>query len=641
MKDSRMLGAFRPLAATFAFGILLLLSGSSTAQKPSGDAMVDRMKKDIFFLASPECEGRGIETKGIEKAADYVAETFKKAGLKPAMKDGSYFQPFTIVMGAKLGKPTAFTLTGPDDAKKEPKLGAEYSPMAFSPTSKMVGDLIFVGYGITAPALKYDDYEGQDVEGKIVVIIRRSPRYGVKGDKRFDTTTPDGEDSTHAAFVTKIEVAVKHKAAGMIIVNDTGAAGKNDPLMQYDSRMTGGTMAKFPVMFLKRELLDGVLAAGPWKSLTELETAINADLKPRSFAIKGWKADAEVTVAREELKAKNVVGVLEGSGPLKDETVVIGAHYDHVGYGLWGSAGGKDAAGKIHYGADDNASGTTGLMELARRFGAMKNRQGRRIVFIAFSGEERGLLGSQYYCKEPLFPLDKTVAMINMDMIGRTKLVPVDWLGLFGKKDRLVVYGTGTGDGFSKLAEETAGKADFRLFKVEASASNSDNDSFYRKKIPVLFLFTGLHGEYHRPTDKPETIDVAGMKRVADVAQQMVENLTTRETAPKYAVVRTPAPLDPSSIAPSTPKGPAGPRLGILPNYAYEGTGVLLEGVVPGGVAEKAGLKEDDVIVEIAGKPTPNLTAYMSTMGAQKVGSTVEIVVERKGKKMTLKAELK
>ena len=511
------------------------------------------MQKDIFFLASPECEGRGIETKGIEKAADYVADTFKKAGLKPAMKDGSYFQPFTIVMSAKLGKPNAFTLTGPDDAKKEPKLGAEYSPMGFSPTSKMAGDLIFVGYGITAPELKYDDYAGLDVEGKIVVMLRRSPRYGAKGDKRFDTTVPDGEDSNHAAFVSKIEVAAKHKAAGMIIVNDSTAAGKNDPLMQYDSRMTrsGTVPAKFPVLILKRELLDEILAAGPSKSLTDLETAINADLKPRSFAIKGWKADAEVTVTREDLKAKNVVGVLEGSGPLKDETVVIGAHYDHVGYGLWGSAGGKAAAGKIHYGADDNASGTTGLIELARRFGAMKNRQGRRIVFIAFSGEERGLLGSQYYCKEPLYPLDKTAAMLNMDMIGRTKLVPVDSFGLFGKKDRLVIYGTGTGDGFGKLAEETAGKADFRLFKVEASASNSDNDSFYVKKVPVLFLFTGLHGEYHRPADVPEKIDVQGMKRVADVAQQMLENLTTRETAPKYAVVRTPAPLDPSSIAPT------------------------------------------------------------------------------------------
>ena len=147
---------------------------------------------------------------------------------------------------------------------------------------------------------------------------------------------------------------------------------------------------------------------------------------------------------RTEFKVKNVVGVLEGKGPLADETVVIGAHYDHVGYGTFGSLGGKDAKGKIHYGADDNASGTTGLIELARRFGAMKDRQGRRIVFIAFTAEERGLYGSIHYCKEPLFPLEKTAAMINMDMIGRTKPVPADWLGIWGKKDRLVVYGTGT-----------------------------------------------------------------------------------------------------------------------------------------------------------------------------------------------------
>lgn len=632
-----MSGTFRPLAATLAFGALLALSGSSLAQKPPDDPIIDRMQKDIFFLASPECEGRGIETKGIEKAADYVAENFKKAGLKPAMKDGSYFQPFTVIMSAKLGKPTAFTLTGPEDAKKEPKLGAEYSPMGFSPTSKMAGDLVFAGYGVSAPTLKYDDYEGLDVAGKIVVMLRRTPRYGAKGDKRFDTTVAADEDSIHAAFATKIEVATKHKAAGIIIVNDTTAAGKNDPIMQYAMHASGTVPAGFPVLSLKREILDEILASAKQKSLKEIEEGINDKLKPQSFAIKGWKANAEVTVAREEIKAKNIVGVLEGAGPLKDETVVIGAHYDHVGYGMWGSAGGAAAKGKIHYGADDNASGTTGLMELARRFGAQKNRQGRRIVFIAFSGEERGLLGSIHYCKEPLFSLEKTVAMINMDMIGRTKEVPVDWLGLFGKKDRLVVYGTGTADCFGDLVDCTGKMCDFKLNTIKAGTGPSDHDSFYRKKIPVLFLYTGTHGEYHKPTDVPEKINVAGMKKTTDFAELMANDLLTRVSPPKYSVARDPwsDPTDPR------PTRPTGPRLGILPDYNYEGAGLRLEGVTPGGIAEKAGLKDGDVIVEIAGKPVANITAYMTAMGGQKPGTTIDIVVERKGKKMTLKADLK
>lgn len=631
-----MSGTFRPLAATLALLALSALAAPTSAQKPFDDPILDRMQKDIFFLASPECEGRGIETKGIQKAADYVAEAFQKAGLKPAMKDGSYFQPFTIVMSSKLGKPTALTLSGPGDAKKEPKLGVEYSPMAFSPAGKAAGELVFAGYGISAPALKYDDYEGLNVEGKFVVVLRRAPRYGVKGDKRFDTTVPDGEDSTHAAFVSKIEAATAHKAAGLVIVNDTGAAGKNDPLMQYDARMTGGTAAKFPVLFVKREVLDEVLAAGPWKALADLETAINADLKPRSFPVAGWKANSEVTVAREEIKAKNVVGVLEGTGPLKDETVVIGAHYDHVGYGLWGSTGGAAAKGKIHYGADDNASGTTGLMELARRFGAQKDRAGRRLVFVAFSGEERGLLGSIHYCKEPPFPLGATAAMLNMDMIGRTKPVPVDWLGLFEKKDRLLVYGTGTGTGFDPLVDGTTKKFDFKVTKLAGGTGPSDHDSFYRKGVPVLFLYTGLHAEYHKPTDVPEKINVAGMKKVTDYVETLAADLVTRDARPKYLVVKG------QSGDPTAPESrPTGPRLGILPgNYESETGGVLVEGVSPGGAAEAAGVKDGDIIVEIAGKPVPNITAYMGAMGAQKPGTTIDVVVERKGKKLTLKAKL-
>jgi hypothetical protein len=627
----------RRLAGALAAGALLALAAPSPAQKPFEDPVLERMRQDIFFLAGPDCEGRGIDTKGIEKAAERVADTFKAAGLKPAMKDGSYFQPFNVTMSAKLGKPTAFTLLGPGGAKKEQELNKTYSPMGFSPSGTAKADLVFAGYGVSAPNLKYDDYAGLDVKGKFVVVMRRIPRYNEKGEKRFDTAVEASDDSTHAAFATKIEVAQRHKAAGLIIVNDSTAAAKTDPIATYQQHASGTTPATFPVIFLKRAALDEVLAAAKQKSLTEIEEAINKNLKPESFAITGWRADAEVTVERKDVRAKNIVGVLEGAGPLKDETVVIGAHYDHVGYGTFGSAGGPTAKGKIHYGADDNASGTTGLMELARRFGAIKSRAGRRIVFVAFSAEEIGLVGSQFYCKEPLFPLDKTVAMINMDMIGRTKPVPADWLGLFGKKDRLVVYGTGTSEGFADLVLEANKKTDFKLSTITAGTGPSDHDSFYRKKVPVLFLYTGTHGEYHKPADKPELIDVPGMKKTADFAEFLLTRMSTQESPPKYVAVKDPwtDPTDPR------PARPTGPRLGILPSYTFEGAGVLLEGVTPGGVAEKAGLKDGDIILEVAGKATPNVGAYMTAMGAQKLGATIDIVVERKGKKMTLKAELK
>jgi Zn-dependent M28 family amino/carboxypeptidase len=634
-----MIRTFRPLAAAAFVAILaiLVLAGPSAAQKPFEDPVLARMRKDIFFLAGPECEGRGVGTKGVDKAADYIAESFQKAGLKPAMKDGSFFQPFPVRLGAELATPTSFALIGPGDAKKEPKLGTDYTPMGYSPTGKASGELVFAGYGITAPALKYDDYEGLNVEGKIVVILRRTPRYDVKkGDKRFDTSVPDGEDSEHAPFDAKIELAAKHKAAALIIVNDATASKKGDEIFRFSTHAIGTNPAPFPVLFMKRALFDELLAAGKHKPLAEVEAAIDEKLKPLSFEMKG-KANIQVTVKIKEVQAKNVVGVLEGAGPMADETVVIGAHYDHLGYGERNSMLGPGGAGKVHYGADDNASGTTGLIELARRFGAQKNRQGRRVVFIAFSGEEEGLFGSQFYCKEPLFPLDKTTTMINMDMIGRTKLVPTDWLGLFEKKDRLLVYGTGTGDNFNELVDAVTRKSDFKVTKLATGRGPSDNLSFCDRKVPVLYLYTGSHSDYHRPTDTPEKIDVPGMKKVTDFVEALAGDALTRPTRTKYAVVKEPY-RDPTD---DTPRGPTGPRLGIMPDYAYAGMGLRLSGVSQGTPADVAGLKEGDVIVEIAGKPVRNVGSYMTVMSTQKPGSTIEVVVERDGKKLTLKAELK
>jgi membrane-associated protease RseP (regulator of RpoE activity) len=228
--------------------------------------------------------------------------------------------------------------------------------------------------------------------------------------------------------------------------------------------------------------------------------------------------------------------------------------------------------------------------------------------------------------------------MINMDMIGRSKEVPADWLGLFGKKDRLVVYGTGTADCFADLVDCAGQKCEFKLSTLKAGTGPSDHDSFYRKRIPVLFLYTGTHNEYHKPTDVPEKINVPAMKKATDFAELVASDLLTRVAPPKYAAVSDPwnDPTDPR------PRGPQGPRLGFAPgNYESPDGGVLVESVSPGGPAEKAGIKNGDIIVEIAGKPVKNIVGYMSAMSGQKLGTTIDVVVQRKGKKMTLKAELK
>ena len=387
---------------------------------------------------------------------------------------------------------------------------------------------------------------------------------------------------------------------------------------------------------MKRAAFDKLLADAGRKKLADIEKGIDETLKPASFEITGWKADGTVTVNRNEIAAKNVVGVIEGSGPLANETVVIGAHYDHLGDGRYGSMAGAKARGQTHFGADDNASGTTGLLELARRYGAAKDREGRRIVLIAFSGEERGLLGSVHYCKNPMFPHESTVAMLNMDMIGRSKLVAGDWLELT-KKDRLIVYGTGSADTFDALVTEKNKKYDFKLSKLPAGTGPSDHDSFYRKKVPVLFFYTGTHDNYHQPTDTPDRINVPAMRKVVDLVQDLADTLTTVPTPPKYLVTRD-AWTDPTS--PHATTGTAkltGPKLSLRPDYSYEGDGMRLEGVTEGGAAAKAGLKEGDVVIELNGKPTKSVQGYMSALNGMKPGVEADVVILRGGKKMTLK----
>ena len=613
------------------WAVLLALSSAASAADKETDAALERMKKDIFFLAGDECAGRGTGQPGNEVAGKYIAEAFEKAGLKPAGTKG-YFQPFTIPGATKLGAPVKLRLAGPEAQAIEVKLLAEFTPVGNTGAGKLSGELVFVGYGITAEKLKYDDYAGLDVKGKVVVMLRRTPRAESK-EKPFDAD----ENSPFPGLATKVENAEKRGVAGIIFVNDRTYGKGADDLLDF-RRGAFGNAAKIPVLMMKRSGLEHMLASQD-KKLTDLEEAIDKDNAPRSLALTGWSATGEVTITKQETNARNVVGVLEGSGPLAEETVVVGAHYDHLGTGQQqGSLGGAAARGKVHFGADDNGSGTTGLMELARRYGAMKDRVGRRIVFIAFSGEELGLLGSVHYCKEPTFPLDKTAFMLNMDMIGRS--IEVDDGGKM--KDRLVVYGHGTGEGFEKYIDDTNKKYDFKLFKIPGGLGPSDHDSFYRKKIPVMFFFTGTHKDYHRPTDTPDKINVRAMKKVTDMAETVMTHFATEPERPKYLVARG-GWEDPTEERRGTPAPSASrakmPKLGIMPgNYEEEDKGVLVEEVSPGGAAEKAGLKAGDLIIDIGGKPVKNINGYMTILAGQKAGVEIEVTVMRKKEKVTVKA---
>jgi hypothetical protein len=392
--------------------------------------------------------------------------------------------------------------------------------------------------------------------------------------------------------------------------------------MDFNYTAFGASPSRVPVMHVKRSVVDDLLRSSRDATLTQIEQDIDRDLKPRSGPLKGWTADLEVSVNRPKLDVKNVIGVLEGAGPLANETVIVGAHYDHLGFGGPFSLAKNQKEPKIHYGADDNASGTTVLLELARRFAAKKKQEGRRIVFMAFSGEESGLLGSEHYCKNPLYPLADTAAMVNLDMVGRLRPDAKT------QKDNLIVYGTGTSKTFDGMIDGLNQKYEFQLKKVPGGTGPSDHASFYAKKIPVLFFFTGEHADYHRPTDTAEKLNLVGMRKIADLVENVVDQLRTVPERPDYI-----------KVAATPMGGPAGPRIGIRPDYGDAEEGVLLSGVVEDGPAAKAGLKGGDRIIEVGGKPARNLETYMVLMGRYKKGDEIELTIVRDKKKTAVKVK--
>lgn len=611
-----MLLSYRAALVLFALGVTALFVPTASTQDTKEDASLERMRKDVTYLASDECEGRGVGTKGLDKAADYIADQFKKAGLKPGGVDGTYFQPFPFATNAQLDGESELILQGPKDKKIALKQGAEFQIMGTSAAAKLSAPLVFVGYGVTARGIEYDDYAGVDVKGKIVIALRRLPRWNDK-DKPFDGIHKE----ELAALEYKHQRAQAAKAAGILLVNDSIEA--NDALIPFGNMAKGIITVSIPYGQIKRAQLDMILQESAGKKLADIEKAIDESLKPQSVELKGWRVAMDLKVKRQETPVKNVIALLEGKGPRAKEIVVVGGHYDHLGFGGAGSLGGAGGKGKIHHGADDNASGTSAVIELARRFAARKDRDGRTMVFMTFTAEERGLIGSRHYCRvEPLFPIKDTVAMFNLDMVGRLK-EPTD-----EKKSKLLAIGIESGKGFEELVNKH--NADFDVTKDRTVFGASDHFSFYQQRIPVLFFWTGTHPDYHRPSDTSDKINVAGMKRITDYSERIVNELRTQETRPEYVPIKT-------TFTP----GAKGPRLGIVPDYMFGGKGVRAEDVSAGGPADMAGLKKNDVIVQIAGMPIANLTDYQKVMASQKVNTTIEIRVLRDSKEVSLKVMLK
>jgi Peptidase family M28/PDZ domain/PA domain len=605
-------------------------ASQSTATTPA----TERMKSDVTYLASDERDGRAPGTKGIEAAAEYIAGVFKEAGLKPAPGAKGFFQPFLIAGKPDLKSEQTLAFIGPsgDGIKAQRR---ELNPLAIGTGGVLEkAPIVFAGYGITAlndpryPKLAYDDYAGLDVRGKIVLVLRNEPR-------RKDEASPfDGaKDSRYATFEQKAVNAFGHGALAVLLVNSLSALnGQDDTLLGF---MAAGPepYSNVPFVMLSRAVADKLLAAAGEPSLSTLEAQIDEDLKPRSRELKGWSATANIAIGGDRIETKNVVGVLEGAGPHSSETIVIGGHYDHLGHG--GALSGSLAffSSDIHNGADDNASGTAMVLELARRLGARRDPPPRRIVFMAFSGEEKGLLGSHYYVNHPLFSLEDTVMMINCDMVGR-----------LNAKNELTMIGTGTSPGMDQVASALGRTAGLNIKSAAGLADGfggSDHESFYNKGIPVIFAFTGLHGDYHRPSDDSNLINYPGMARIADYLELIALDVIRRPERPSFTKLAQ-ARANPHAASGGDPaRAGSSVSTGTMPDYSYEGKdGLKIAGVRPGGPAEKGGIKEGDLIVRFNGRPVGTIYDYMDCLKQSSPGQAVEIVVKRDEKEVKLMVTL-
>jgi hypothetical protein len=632
----------------FVWALLAIVAAAATAAPllvRAADRFVmpaeTRLRTDVTFLADDARDGRAPGSAGIEAAADYIAAAFKEAGLKPAPGLEGYFQPFTLRGNPTLGPDLALGLSGPDGAtlKAEPK--TEFTPLAIGSGGSLDRvPVVFAGYGITARddarKLDYDDYAGIDVQGKAVLIIRREPQQD-KDDSPFDGK----RNSDFATFRHKATNAFQHGAAAVLLVNDAftlrseteqakekakDKAGEPSKVQILGFTDAGAELnSKLPFLMVTRSFGDRLLAAAGVGALEILEKQIDDTLKPCSTALKEWTLSARVDIERKTIATKNVVGVLEGAGPLADETVVVGAHYDHLGHGGRGSGSLAFLSTDIHNGADDNASGTSMVIELARRLAQRPDPLPRRVVFVAFSGEERGLLGSKHYVEHPPLPLASTVLMANFDMVGR-----------LNGKNELTLYGTGTTPGLDALVESLGRSAGFTVKKIAEGHGPSDQESFYLKNIPVLFAFTGNHRDYHRPSDDTERINFEGMARIADLAELLLLDVVRRPNRPEFVKVERPR----GGAGGDTGRAAVSAYLGSIPSYDDSTQGVKLEGVREGSPAEKGGLKGGDIIVGFGGKPVATIYDYTESLGRYKPGDTVDVVVKRDGKDVTLKVTL-
>ncbi len=580
------------------FITLLIYSCSGNPEVTTGELL-----SHIKYLSSDSLKGRLTGTPGDSMAAEYIKNELVSYGFLPLSGDG--FQRFKVTSRIVPGPGNKLSVNG-----KQFEAENEFTPMGFTSNKALKSEVLFAGYGfnINNDSLKWNDYKNINATGKWVLILRADP----ETDKTSSPFIPYSGDRDKAL------TAKDMGAAGVLMVSGPAY----DPLDTFESLNSGEYSVDIPVLRIKREVADIILAKSK-TSVSQLEKKLNSTRMPSSFRT-GITVDAQTEIIIEKSNTRNVVMLLPGQDDLlKNEYIIIGGHFDHLGMGGPGSSSRAVDTVAVHHGADDNASGVAMMLELAEKFAHTKHSHKRSIICIAFTGEEMGLLGSKYFVDHPGIDLSEVNAMINLDMVGRLQDTKV-----------LQVNGTGTAGELRNLVASLSDTTVIRLTLSDEGYGPSDHSSFYGKNIPVLFYTTGAHLDYHTPSDTYDKINYEGMVSISASIFKVAEDLANssgrlkfRESGPK--------------TEPGRQMRRKGVTLGIMPDFAGNiKNGLRADFVTPGKPAALGGMKKGDIITSVNGKSVNNIQDYMFRMGQLKHGQTITVEVLRDEKKEVLLIQL-
>ncbi|MEW4489568.1 M28 family peptidase [Thalassoglobus sp. JC818] len=556
----------------------------------------NRLRTDVSTLASDEFEGRGLGTDGLDQAANYIAEEFLQAGLTTNWCDNGPFQEFTLIPAfsrVPVGAPKIVLSIGGDSngSPRTPpstlKADTDFTFLLRSDRAPAKCPLVFGGYGITAPEWNYDDYHDVDVTSCAVIIIRGEPSHVASRQPGNS-----GQPSRHASVFAKIENAIAHGASTVFIVDShsqqhSSSSVRTTPSGLLDVEFSQNLFSSaIPVVHCRPESLNQFLEDSGQLTIHELEDLIAQTSAPHSQLMDSIEADFSSQSPKHRQLVKNVIGSVEPLDPEAAKTIVIGAHYDHLGRDGWGSLS-LGADGEIHNGADDNASGTSVLLEVARRLSKHRDELVHRVLFVAFTAEEVGLRGSQYYVREPVVTLNETMTMINLDMVGRLR-------------EKVTVYGVGTANEWNELVSEGVTAASLGAEFINSGYGPSDHAVFHEAGIPVLHFFTGFHPQYHRPEDDAEWLNISGMRQIADCVTEIVIEIgsgrspLTRSNDSQSSLWSELVTADFSAAL-----ARRHPGLGVRVRATTEDPGLEVVEVLSNSVAERAGLKPEDRILKL------------------------------------------